>query len=276
MKTIFLISGLLAIVALVCSCSSNSDSTSVASVSESTEANVSPQFASLTADIYSNGLTKLIKTANYRIQVENVQRSVEAIELSIRKFQGFVTSSNMRLYDRSLESKLTIRVQTENFQDLLKEIDKQALYVNFRDIKTEDVSKQFVDLESRLKTKREVEQRYMEILRTKAGTIEELLNAEKQIGALQEEIEATISRISFLKDEVRYSTIELEVYQTVAQDRFAGNNDAVGENMIEAVVQGWGGLLTVITGLLYLWPWILIGTATSLFFLAKRRRRMAV
>ena len=155
----------------------------------------------------------------------------------------------------------------------MKEIDKQARYVNFRDIKTEDVSKQFVDLESRLKTKREVEQRYMEILRKKAGTIEELLNAEKQIGELQEEIEATISRINYLKDEVRYSTINLEFYQTIAVEMTNASANTAGQDMKEALVSGWNGLLAGVIGALYLWPILLVGLASTIFVIAKRKRK---
>lgn len=268
MKTNVIRFSLLVILAVCGSCSSYPES-----AVESTEAEAPAQLASLPNDLYSNGITKLIKTANYRFQVENVQKSTDAIELAVRKYLGFISSSDLQLNHPILESKITIRVQNEFFQDLLKEIDKEAKFVNFRDVKTEDVSKQFVDLESRLKTKREVEQRYIEILRKKTGTIEELLSAEKQIGQLQEEIEVTISRINFLKDEVRYSTINLDFYQTVPQENFASDY-SVGNDMLDALASGWDGLLTVVTGILFLWPWIIIGVAGSLIFISRRKRRV--
>lgn len=231
------------------------------------------QVVNVPSDLYSNGIVKLIKTANYRFEVENAQRSIDAIETSIRKYHGFISSSDMRVDNPLLENKITIRVANEYFQDLLKEIDKQAQYVNFRDIKTEDVSKQFVDLESRLKTKREVEQRYIEILRKKAGTIEELLNAEKQIGELQEEIEATVSRINYLKDEVRYSTINLEFYQTIAVETTVAGANTTWQDMKKALLSGWMGLLAVITGVLYLWPLLFIGVVCTIAFMARRKRK---
>lgn len=233
------------------------------------------QVVNISSDLYSNGIVKLIKTAHYRFEVENAQKSIDAIEISIRKYQGFISSSDMRIDNPLLENKMTIRVQNEYFQDLLKEIDKHARYVNFRDIKTEDVSKQFVDLESRLKTKREVEQRYIEILRKKAGTIEELLNAEKQIGELQEEIEATVSRINFLKDEVRYSTINLEFYQTIAVETTVAGANTTAQDMKEALLSGWRGLLAVVTGVLYLWPLLLIGVVCTIVFVTRKKRKFA-
>jgi hypothetical protein len=193
--------------------SKESEATNIDPLPGTDQANA-PQLATTPAnDVYSDGKTQLIKTANYRFEVDNVKKSTEVIMAAIRKYPAYISSSSLHLKNPILENKMAIRVQNQYFHELLQEIDLQAKFVNHRDVITADVSKEFVDLESRLKTKREVEVRYMEILRKKAGTIEELLNAEQQIGELHEEIEATISRINYLKEQVSYSTINLEFYQ---------------------------------------------------------------
>jgi hypothetical protein len=148
------------------------------------------------------------------------------------------------------------------------------LFVNYRDVITQDVSKDFVDLESRLKTKREVEARYMEILRSKAGTIEELLNAEQQIGQLHEEIEATISRINYLREQVSYSTINLELYQTVTQEIRTSNQASTTEQFKTALSTGYEGIIAVILAITYVWPLILaaLGILTFLKYRAIIKR----
>jgi molybdopterin converting factor small subunit len=221
-------------------------------------------------DLYSNGGTKLIKTAHYRFQVENVKESTDAIIGSIRKYPAYISSSSLHLENPILENKITIRVQNEYFQDLLKEIDAQAKFTNRRDITTDDVSKDFVDLESRLKSKREVEARYMEILRKKAGTIEELLEAERQIGVVHEEIEATISRITYLRAQVSYSTINLEFYQTVAQPLQAGDEVTTKDKFTEALSSGWQGIVTITIALTYIWPLLIIAAATVIYIKLKK------
>lgn len=151
-----------------------------------TDANTSQVDPVLAGDLYTNGNGKIIKTADYRFQVNNVKKSQEQIEVAVRKYSAYIASSTLQLENPLLEEHVTIRVLSEYFEDLLKEIDAQALYVNQRKITTDDGGKEFVDLESRLKTKREVEKRYGEILRSKAGTIDELLKAEQKIGELHE------------------------------------------------------------------------------------------
>jgi hypothetical protein len=172
-----------------------------------------------------------------------------------------------------LEQKLMIRVPSDYFDPLLKEITSQAKYINYQRITSEDVAKEFVDLESRLRTKREVEQRYTEILRHKAGTIEELLKAEQQIGELHEDIEATISRINFLRDQVRYSTIKLELYQVVEQTVAEVTvGPTIGKRFATAFSSGLSGAVDFLVTVAYLWPLILLGAAAWLFYLKKRRR----
>src|SRR5690349_20956128 len=100
------------------------------------------------SDLYSDGKARLIKTADYRFKVENVKKSTEAIELALKKYPAYISASNLHLENPILENKMTIRVQSQYFNDLLKEIDSQAKFVNFREVKTNDVAKEFVDLES--------------------------------------------------------------------------------------------------------------------------------
>jgi hypothetical protein len=226
-----------------------------------------------TLDLYSDGRTKMIKEAHYRFQVKSVKSSTEAIEKAVKKFPGYIAASSLRLENPTLESKVTIKVQNQYFYDLLKEIDKEAVFVNFRNVSTEDVSKQFVDLESRLKSKREVEQRLMDILRHKAGTVKDVLEAEKQIGDLHEEIEAVISQINFLKDQVSYSTIDLEYYQTVSEV-IAENETTFLNDVADAAKSGAKGLASFIVGMIYVWPLILFAIAATVWL--KQRKMFLV
>jgi hypothetical protein len=251
---------------IIIGCAQQKEETDFASADTSATAFSQPGFP----DIYSDPVSKQIKHAHYRFQVKDVKRSTESIELAIRKYPAYIAASKLLLENPVLENKLTIKVQNQYFQDLLKDIDKEAVFVNFRDVSTEDVSKQFVDLESRLKSKREVEQRLMHILRNKAGSVKEVLEAEQQIGELHEEIEAVVSRINFLKDQVSYSTIELEFYQTITEV-IADSQNTFGSKLLAALHGGLNGLTTVVISLLYIWPLILLSAGIVIWF---RRNKM--
>ena len=224
-----------------------------------------------TPSVYSNG-KRVIKTANIRFQVKDVNETMRALEPIIIRFNGYVANSNLELDHPNLENKMSIRVPNDHFDDLMRELDQQSIYMNFRNVTTQDVSKEFVDLESRLKTKREVEQRYMEILRKKTGTIEDVLAAEEKIGYLHEEIEATIARINYLRDQVTYSTINLEFYQ-ILKEKLMAEEEAPGffQEAGTSMMAGWNGVKKITLALLNIWP-VLLFFGTGIYFLIRKKK----
>ncbi|GHN00587.1 hypothetical protein WSM22_20760 [Cytophagales bacterium WSM2-2] len=264
-----LIAGLLAFAMLSCA-----QKKAEMEAADSTQA-ADQELVKASKDLYSDGRSKMVKTAECRFQVDDMKKSKEAIIASIKKYSGFVESSNLEFQNPILEEHLTIRVLNDYFEDLLNEIMTQAIYVNVQKVTAEDVSKQFVDLESRLNTKREVQKRYEEILRKKTGTLDELLKTERQIGELQEEIEATVSQINFLKEKVRYSTIKLEVYQ-IAERQLADAKGTSGlpKKFGRAFMAGLDGITDVLIGLTYLWPLILVGSAGVYIYWIRRKRKV--
>lgn len=247
----------------------------IADASSGTSVDQTSQVAALADNAPGDPRSRLIKTAEYRFRVNSLKKSVEKIENAVKKFPAQIASSNLTLQGSTLESSITIRVQSEFFNDLLKIIDEEPSYINYRNIKTEDVAKQFVDLESRLKTKREVQERFKEILRTKAGTIDELLAAERQIGEMQEEIEATVSRLDYLKDQVAHSTIKLELYENISNENIAANDDNVFTAFRDAFFSGLNGTVDILIALTHLWPAFLIVAITWLFYRKRKKVTLA-
>lgn len=223
-------------------------------------------------DLYSDGTGQLIKTAELRFQVTDLKKCREEIEISIRKYSAYIEETNLKYENPLLEEHFTIRVLSQAFEPLLKELESRATYVNYRKVKSDDVEKEFVDLESRLKTKREMEQRYAEILRNSTKSTDDLLKVERQIGELHTEIEAVVSKMNFLRDQVKHSTIKLEVYQ-VDEQRVSviTSTPDLSSRTGESLKAGWNGLTTVALLFLRAWPvWILL---TLGWIVWKRRRK---
>lgn len=223
-------------------------------------------------DLYSDGTGQLIKTAELRFQVTDLKKCREGIETSIRKHSAYIEETDLKYENPLLEEHFTIRVLSQAFEPLLKELEAQATYVNYRKVKSDDVEKEFVDLESRLKTKREMEQRYAEILRSSTKNTEDLLKVEHQIGKLHEEIEAVVSRMNFLKDQVKHSTIKLQVYQVDEQHaRVVANIPDLKTRTSEALTTGWNGMVVIVLLVLRVWPmWI---TTLLAWVLWRNRKR---
>lgn len=210
---------------------------------------------------------KIIKTANLRIQVEDLKSSADKITGLIDQHKAYASRLNETKHSYNKEVDMTIRVPIANFDSLVSQILQLAQYVHRKEIRANDVTEEFVDVMSRLKTKKEVEKRYLDILK-QAKTIEEILQVEAQLASIREEIEAKEGRLKFLSDQVNFSTISLEVYQEVEYEAApvleAGFFDKTGK----AIVSGWKGLLGFIIGIFYVWPLLVIGT--GVFFIVRR------
>ena len=207
-------------------------------------------------DLYAVADARLVKTAHYRFRVQEMNASVVAVEAAIKKFPAHISTSSLSQNPGILENKMVVRVRNEYFQELLNAMGQQAITVDFRNVVTDDVSKEFVDLESRLKTKREVEARYIDVLRKKAGTVEEILEAEKQIGSLHEEIEAAVARLNHLKDQVSYSTIHLEFYQYI--NTASAEEEGFTYQLKEAFLTGFNETVRFVILLVYIWPLLVL------------------
>ena len=76
----------------------------------------------------------------------------------------------------------------------------------------QDVTEQYVDLESRVKSKRAVEERLLEFM-SNAKKTEDLLKISSDLAKIQEEIELIVGKMNYLENQTSYSTIEIAMYE---------------------------------------------------------------
>ena len=218
-------------------------------------------------DVITDPAKHIIKTADYKFNVENIETSTKNIEKTVSHFEGFIAGMDMRSSNTDMSSTFSIRVPAANFNALLEALGREALFTNYKKISTQDVSEEFVDIQSRLQTKREVRDRYVDILKSKAKTVDDVLKAERQISDIQEEIEAKEGRLRYLQTKVSMSTINLEIYQKA---NFAYIPDAFEKPYLTKAKAGFQNGWEIITGisllLINIWPLIVL----TILFLWKR------
>jgi len=80
-------------------------------------------------------------------------------------------------------------------------------------IEGEDLSKQIVDTEARLRSREVLRDRLMEVLRTRKGSVQELVEAERGVAQVNEEIDQARSWLQEMRGRVAYSRITV-TYQS--------------------------------------------------------------
>ena len=156
---------------------------------------------------------KIIRSVSTKFEVLDVSSIVHDINEMVNDRQGYISDQNMTDVDGKQNANIVLRVPTDSLDILLRDLSVMALHIDYMKVNFKDISEDYIDLTSRLKTKEEIHQRYIDILRNKAGTIEELLEAEKRIGVLQEDIEAAHGKIRYYDDKVSLSNVNVEIYR---------------------------------------------------------------
>ncbi len=214
---------------------------------------------------------KIIKEADIKFEVDDYIESRKKLEDIISKWGAYISKEDERYTNFQITNTITIRVLSEDFEKLINDIGTVSAKVDYKTINAYDVTEEYVDIESRLKTKREVEKRYYEILK-KAYKIDEILEVENEIRKIREEIEAAEGRLRYLNDRVSYSTITLTIYQQARYKYRPTHKSDFFERFYKGLDKGWKGLLSFIIGLAHIWPLLLAMGIAAYFFIRYLRR----
>lgn len=223
-------------------------------------------------EVKKKNASKIIKNGDIKYRVENYDESYSKVVDIVNQYEAYISNENAVKSNYSLYNQIEIRCDADKFDNLINDLMKLAIYVDFKKISAEDVTAQFVDMQARLKAKNEVEGRLKSILQ-KAHTIQEILEVEKELKYIREEIETIEGRLKYLSDRVAYSTIKLHIYENVEFQ--SAPEKGFGYKFVKAINAGWQGLQMFIIGIFYLWPlWLILGGVLWLILkLVKRGKK---
>lgn len=209
---------------------------------------------------------KLIKNGRIAFEVKDLQKSKNQIVSFVKKYGGYISSdSQNEQYDR-INVHLTIRVPFQNFDSLLGGVSKEVEKFDTKEIKISDVTEEFLDVQTRLKNKKALEKRYLEILK-KAKTVEEILDVEKEIGDLREDIEAAEGKLKYLSDQISFSTLNVLFYKKIS------NESSFSRKLKNALKDGYESIKTFFIFLLSNWPLVLLFLVFLVWFKRRRNRK---
>ncbi|WP_316568359.1 DUF4349 domain-containing protein [Neobacillus sp. YIM B06451] len=155
----------------------------------------------------------VIRNAELHLRVKNFENAQKSIETKAEKYGGYIVESSVsRDGDEQMSGVMTVRVPAAHFNSFLNETEKDAAEVLDRSIRGEDVKEQYVDLESRLKSKRAVEARLLDFMKGATKT-EDLLQISADLGEVQEEIEQITGKMKYLQNQSSLSTIKITLFE---------------------------------------------------------------
>ena len=149
----------------------------------------------------------IVRTVTMSLVVSDVLQAVDRIAGVARDFDGWVVSS-----DRSTghDAFVAIRVPAQKLDDVVLQLRELATKVDYEISNSQDVTDEYVDTESRLRSLEATEQSLLELL-GRAGSVEDALEVQRSLAELQAEIEAMKGRIRFLQQTSAFSLINVNL-----------------------------------------------------------------
>ena len=152
---------------------------------------------------------KIILTANMNVEVKNAFTTKDEAIKIVKSKGGWVEGQNLvrNEYTDAALFTLTFKVPPEKFEETVEELSKLGKERS-RQITSEDVTLRHADLEARISNSRAYEVRLIELAKM-AGSIDDLLQVEREISSVREQIETMTAELRGLTELETYSTINL-------------------------------------------------------------------
>ncbi len=211
--------------------------------------------------------SKIIKEGYIFIEVKDYPLAVEQARQALKRWKGYILKENEQTTDYQVQDELVMRVPAASFDSLVNDVIKLAWKVTNKSIEAKDVTEEYVDIEARLRSKREVEKRYIDLLK-EAKNVDDILKVEEQLRVIREEIEAREGRLKYLQNQSDYSTLNLTITKKLSTRTSIDFFFRIGE----ALKGGWRGLLGFIIAFVYIWPFVLI-IGITLYLIVRRNRK---
>jgi hypothetical protein len=201
--------------------------------------------------------SKIIKTATLKLEIKDFKKYNEYVHTAVKQYGAYVAQEDQNITDEKSETTITIKVPVAQFEPMMNKLPADDSKVMEKKISTEDVTGEVVDTKARLEAKKQMRLKYLEFLK-QSKNMEEVLQVQNEINAIQEQIESAAGRVAFLSNQSAMSTINLTFYQPIEGYKPTDAAPSFLTRISNAFKTGAGWIAELFVGFVSIWPLLLI------------------
>ncbi|GAA0439964.1 DUF4349 domain-containing protein [Lentibacillus halophilus] len=222
---------------------------------------------------------KVIYKADLHIEVTNYEEMTADIRKQVNDRGGYIVESSMHdnSTDGSVNGQIKARIPQKHFREFVQLVEDGGKKVVNSSISGQDVTEEYVDLESRLESKKVVEKRLLSFMEDAEKT-EDLLNVSEDLANVQEEIEQITGRMKYLQNKVDLATVTIQMEETnvtLTSDKDLNTWEKTKQQLMKSVnflLSAFSGLFVFVVGNLPVL--ILLGAiGVVVFWIIRKRSR---
>lgn len=163
---------------------------------------------------------RIIRSGDMEFEVDGFDAAVDKVTKIANEEQGYVgTVNSEKLPNGKVRGSIVVRVPPDRLDTLILKL--RALgELKSQKIGSLDITKEYTDLESRLRAARTMEDRLLNIIKTGKGEIKDLLQAEKELGDWRTRIETLEGEIRYYNNLVSLSTLTITLIEKEIRSAF--------------------------------------------------------
>jgi Domain of unknown function (DUF4349) len=185
----------------------------------------------------------IVRTGQASIEVDSLEPAMTELRRIVQRAGGFVADASVQSGRNQLrQATLELKVPSIRFDELTEGLQPIGR-LEFVNVGAEDVSEEFVDLSARVANGRRLEDRLVELLRTRTGKLQDVLSVERELARVREEIERMEGRLRFLKTSAQLSTLSVSLHEPVPIVATHGPGP-----IVEAFRAAWRNFVGVLAG----------------------------
>jgi hypothetical protein len=213
----------------------------------------------------------VIRTGQASIEVDSLERAVAQVRLLAGRVGGFVANTTMQTGRGQLRSaSLEVKIPAERFDEGLNGLAPIGKLESVN-VNAEDVGEEFTDVTARMGNSRRLESRLIDLLATRTGKLKDVLDVERELARVREEIDRYEGRLRYLRAHAALSTLTIYVHEPLPVVGHAGSSV-----MGEALKQAWRNFVDLVALCVRSLGIVLpLGLVAGAAWLAVKRRRKA-
>jgi hypothetical protein len=148
----------------------------------------------------------VVQESNLSLVVMDVRETSDQIVDQAKSVGGYMVNTSLTNPEEAPFATVTVRVPADKLREVLDDFRGLAVKVTSENIRGTDVTDEYVDLESRLETLGKTKTKFEEIL-NKATEIQDILEVQRQLTYLQDQIDSLKGRQEYLEQTAKLAKV---------------------------------------------------------------------
>lgn len=228
-------------------------------------------------NLNENTNRKLIKTISMNVETENFDSLLGNIKQRVAALGGYVEQEeiNGTSYYAARNNRyasMSLRIPNDQLESFVNEVTEISNVI-WKNENVQDVTLQYVDVESHKKALQTEQDRLFELLE-KAESMEDIIAIESRLSEIRYELQNYESQLRVMDNQIEYSTISLHIeeVQKLTPQKEKSAWEKITEGFKDSLISIWKGIQnTIINFIVYLPYLILWGTIIIVLILIGRK-----